>query len=221
MTQGKNDIKYCGMVLALKHFPSEENSVEQTGVLQLDQCFRHRLRTSLGTLRDRYLSQEMIVYRALLLLLRLFLYVVEWGVYLHSWCSMWMMIKSVSLKLSCRDKLLSICAWLGKAPPVPSARCTLCAERWCFPRALVSWRCAAALCALCAWIMCVEEFLHVQDGPGAATGTGPWNWVTPAACLEGQLVPMVRAVGQVDFSTGLCSLWPSSLRAPLSLFPHL
>lgn len=163
----------------------------------------------------------MIVYRALLLLIRLFLCVVEWGVYLHSWCSRWMMIKSVSLKLSCRDKLLSICAWLGKAPPVPSVRCTLCAERWCFARPSVSWCCAAALCALCAWIMCVEEFLHVQDGPRAAAGTGSWNWVTPAACLGGQLVPMVRAVGQVDFSTGLCSLWPSSLCAPLSLFPHL
>lgn len=35
-----------------------------------------------------------------------------------------------------------------------------------------------------------------------AAGAGLWNWVTPTACLRGQLVPVVWAVGQVDFSTG-------------------
>lgn len=39
--------------------------------------------------------------------------------------------------------------------------------------------------------------------PGVAAGTGPWNWVTPVACLRGQLVPRVWADGQVDFSTGI------------------
>lgn len=38
---------------------------------------------------------------------------------------------------------------------------------------------------------------------GTAAGAGLWIWVTPTACLQGQLVPMVWATGQVDFSTGI------------------
>ena len=110
-----------------------------------------------------------------------------------------MMIKSATLKLSCTGKLLSICGC-----PLQGALCDQSSD--------ARWDPWSAGVVLLLHAPCVRGS-YVWKGscvcrtvPGMAAGAGLQNWVAAAACLRGQLVPMVWSVGQVDFSTGIVLL---------------